>query len=51
MTRHPEVAAEGRPRRMNGQGWGRHPSRLAALAPQGDGVKLVIVLPAILAPL
>ena len=31
--RHPEVAAAGGPRRMIG----RHPSRLASLAPQGDG--------------
>jgi len=38
--RHPEVAAEGGPRRMNGpvqQDLGRRPSRLATLAPQGDG--------------
>jgi assimilatory nitrate reductase catalytic subunit len=35
--RHPEVPAEGGPRRMHGPG--RRPSRLAGLAPQGDGEK------------
>jgi error-prone DNA polymerase len=33
--RHPEVRATGAPRRMRGPG--RRPSRLASLAPQGDG--------------
>jgi len=37
FDRHPEVPAEGGPRRMRGTGC--HPSRLAALAPQGDGNK------------
>mgnify|MGYP007135464453 CR=1 FL=1 len=35
LIRHPEVAAEGRPRRIHGRG--RRPSRLAPLTPQGDG--------------
>src|SRR3974377_584446 len=35
---HPEVAAARGPRRMNGRGvLGHRPSRLASLAPQGDG--------------
>ena len=43
--RHPEVLAEGEPRRMDGpnlEDLGRRPSRLAAspLAPQGDGESL-----------
>src|SRR6202030_4112946 len=37
VIRHPEVAAAGGPRRMHGPG--RRPSRLAALAPQGDGLE------------
>ncbi|MFZ0526474.1 MAG: error-prone DNA polymerase [Xanthobacteraceae bacterium] len=35
FDRHPEVPAEGGPRRMHGPRC--HPSRLATLAPQGDG--------------
>ena len=35
FDRHPEVPAEGGPRRMHGPGC--HPSRLATLAPQDDG--------------
>ena len=37
LDRHPEVPAEGGPRRMRPDRPGRRPSRLAALAPQGDG--------------
>src|SRR6266851_7277580 len=37
VARHPEVPAEGGPRRMHGPG--RRPSRLASLAPQGDGTE------------
>ena len=37
VDRHPEVAAEGGPRRMRPERLGRCPSRLASLAPQGDG--------------
>jgi DNA-binding transcriptional LysR family regulator len=38
VIRHPEVRAEGAPRRMRPVRRGRRPSRLASLAPQGDGM-------------
>jgi len=38
VNRHPEVRAKGAPRRTHGPG--RRPSRLATLAPQGDGTML-----------
>jgi hypothetical protein len=38
VIRHPEVRAKGAPRRMRPVRLGRRPSRLASLAPQGDGM-------------
>src|SRR5580704_10538870 len=43
--RHPEVPAVGGPRRMHGPG--RRPSRLASLAPQGDGNEFIARLSAL----